>query len=154
MDRRLALSLVLLCGACSDGGLSPAGASCNGSAECQGGLVCVAFRCTSDLSQIEGGTVPMLEDAGEPPDGGEAIDAGDGMVDAGDGMADAGPMVEMDAGPGGVDAGPGMMDAGPPMVDAGFDAGPPMVDAGFDAGPPMVDAGFDAGAPPPPDAGP
>ena len=141
---------------CNAATLQPNGGPCVRASQCMPGLACVLGRCTSDLTGLEGGTVPSM-DAGDV-----MVDAGDdaGDVDAGDvPMVDAGPPPMVDGGPPPMmDAGPPpMMDAGPPpMMDAGFDAGPPpMPDAGFDAGPPpMPDAGFDAGPPPDPDAGP
>lgn len=144
------VTLSILAIGCTETMPSTAGGPCTRASDCMSGLVCVGFSCTSDLSMIEGGVVPVMEDAGDLPDGGEPFDAGPPMmgVDAGPPMmdVDAGPPMEMDAGPPvEMDAGPPMMDAGPPMMDAGP---PPMPDAGFDAGaPPMMDAGFDAGAP-------
>jgi hypothetical protein len=143
----VALAVLALVGCARETGFASGGEPCVRSTECQAGLACVAGQCTTDLSGLEGGTLPP-----HPMDAGPGIDSGPGM--------DAGPGV--DAGPG-IDAGPGM-DAGPPPRDSGpppRDSGPPPVDSGpppVDSGPPPVDSGPppmpDSGPPPLPDSGP
>lgn len=132
--------LLALAGCAREVGNAGPGESCVRAAQCQAGLACVGGQCTSDLSGLEGGVVPVPPmDAGPPPDAGPPVDAGP--------MADSGP-------PPMVDSGPPPPDSGTPPADAGRDAGPPPVDAGRDSGPPPVDAGRDSGPPPAPDSGP
>jgi hypothetical protein len=100
-----------------------AGETCIRTAQCDDGLACVAGRCSSDLTGLEGGggTVPSLDagqpvDAGPPPDGAPPIDSGPPPVtDAGPPPPDSGPPPMMDSGP------PPMTDSGPEMTDAGTD---------------------------------
>lgn len=131
------LAALALLGCAREVGFADEGEGCVRSTECQAGLACVAGRCSSDLSGLEGGTLPP-----RPMDAGPRVDAG--PMDSGSpmdsGPRDSGPPV--DSGPPPPDSGP--RDSGPPPVDAGPpDSGPPPVDAG----PPPVDAG-------PPDSGP
>lgn len=111
---------VALPGCVRETGFAGEGETCVRSVECSAGLACVAGMCTSDLSLLEGGMVPLGMDAGP-------------RVDAG-----APPMMDSGGPPPPVDAGP--RDSGsPPPRDAGRDSGPPPpVDAGS---PPEEDAG-------------
>ncbi|HJL18648.1 MAG TPA: hypothetical protein RMH99_23505 [Sandaracinaceae bacterium LLY-WYZ-13_1] len=124
------IGLLALLGAtgCGDTSLGGEGDVCVRASQCQLPLVCAAGTCTSDLSLLEGGTIPnqdagaMEVDAGPPVDAGPQPDTGPPpMIDSGP-PRDSGPPPE-DSGPPPVDSGPPPMDSGPPPMDAGTSSG-------------------------------
>ncbi|HEY8432656.1 MAG TPA: hypothetical protein VIL20_30000 [Sandaracinaceae bacterium] len=106
----LSLSLVWASGCARETGYAAAGESCVRSVQCQAGLACVGGVCTTDLSGLEGGVVPM-----PPVDAAMMIDAGMDAATPPDAASppDSGPPPMPDSGP------PPMPDSGPPPDDAG-----------------------------------
>jgi len=130
---------------CSPEPLASEGGKCHSLSDCNVGLVCVAGRCTGDVSLIKGDAPDLIPDAAlvlvdagadaASPDAGAVGDGGASPTDAGGPSSDAGTAVDAGA-----------------RADAGHDAGAGHdASAGTDAG---ADAGQgDGGAPPAEDGG-